>query len=150
LENRRSLKSLFTRPSKQLFIFLSLFVLVTFAVCTKIVYLLIGMRDQVHDMGSRYQLPPELSQSLDHSLTTTAIITGVAGLVMTFAALSISATLSQRIFAPMIPIKRVLKKLQDGQYGTRGHLRKGDEFQDVMEEINTLAKKLEERHSSSI
>jgi HAMP domain-containing protein len=52
---------------------------------------------------------------------------------------------SHRIFGPTIALRRHIKKLKNGDYSSRAHLRAGDELHDLADELNELAETLEEQ-----
>lgn len=51
---------------------------------------------------------------------------------------------SHAIFGPIIPLERHVGKLIEGDYSTRIHLRRSDEFKKLAAELNRLAEKLEQ------
>ncbi len=58
----------------------------------------------------------------------------------------ITTIYTHRLIGPTLPIRRHIKALRDGLYSHRVVLRKHDGLQDVADELNALAKTLEERH----
>lgn len=52
---------------------------------------------------------------------------------------------SHRIFGPVVPIRRTIQKLTDGDYKARIHLRLSDEFKNIADDINKLADSLEKK-----
>jgi signal transduction histidine kinase len=63
------------------------------------------------------------------------------------AAVTVITTIyTHRLIGPTLPIRRHIKALRDGLYSHRVVLRKHDGLQDVADELNALAKTLEERH----
>lgn len=53
--------------------------------------------------------------------------------------------ISHSLSGPMVPIKRHIQELKAGNFSSRIHLRKGDFYQDLADELNELAKKLGEK-----
>ncbi len=58
----------------------------------------------------------------------------------------ITTIYTHRLIGPTLPIRRHIKALRDGLYSHRVVLRKHDGLHDVADELNALAKTLEERH----
>jgi hypothetical protein len=58
----------------------------------------------------------------------------------------ITTIYTHRLIGPTLPIRRHIKALRDGLYSHRVVLRKHDGLQDVADDLNALAKTLEERH----
>lgn len=56
--------------------------------------------------------------------------------------------ISNRIVAPLVRVKQVVNDLKQGNYKTQGVLRQGDELQDLMTEVNELARILEKKHGA--
>lgn len=52
---------------------------------------------------------------------------------------------THRMIGPMLPITRHVKALKDGFYGQRIKLRRHDCFQELADDLNTLAETLEKR-----
>jgi hypothetical protein len=53
---------------------------------------------------------------------------------------------THRMYGPMISIARFLGELKRGNYSARLKIRKGDDFQDMVDSLNELATTLHQRH----
>lgn len=53
---------------------------------------------------------------------------------------------SKRIFGPMVPFRKHIRELCEGNYSSRIRLRKRDEFKELAEELNRLAETLEKKY----
>lgn len=85
-----------------------------------------------------------------HELQSTVTMIGVFGLALiALTSLAHWLLLSHRIFGPTIPIRRHVQKLAEGDYSTRLKLRGGDEFQELVSDLNHLAETLESRKSQA-
>ncbi len=58
----------------------------------------------------------------------------------------ISTIYTHRLVGPVMPIRRHIKALRDGLYTHRVTLRRHDGLQDIADDLNDLARTLEERH----
>lgn len=56
--------------------------------------------------------------------------------------------LSHRVYGPIVPIRAHVKRLIEGDYTSRVHTRKYDEFKELTADLNTLADRLNQRHIS--
>jgi signal transduction histidine kinase len=94
------------------------------------------------------KIDPIGAQTIRQALSGSAVF--FVAIAMTVAALGfiLGAQLANRIFGPMVAIKKMIEKLKDGNYTGRIHLRKNDEFNDVADELNLLAEKLEASQKS--
>lgn len=70
---------------------------------------------------------------------------GVAGLMTIY----FSIKLSHRLLGPVVPIKRILTDLTNGNYSSRIRLRKNDELKSVAEALNILAETLEKKQKEN-
>jgi len=59
----------------------------------------------------------------------------------------VSTVFTHRLIGPTLPIKRLIRALQQGRYGQRVTLRRQDGLQDVADELNRLAEALEQGRS---
>jgi signal transduction histidine kinase len=56
------------------------------------------------------------------------------------------AVYTHRMIGPVLPIMRHVNALKDGFYSHRVKLRRYDSFQELADELNTLAETLEKRN----
>ncbi|MDX9731188.1 MAG: hypothetical protein RBT63_05405 [Bdellovibrionales bacterium] len=145
---QRSMKNILLRPQFQLkysFYFVGM-TLVTMG--TVFLLFLLSLDDMITTLAVRYSIEPEIIAAIQQSLKTATFTTiSVAGL---FGAISISLgiILTHRLVGPMIPIRRLIRQLEEGEYGKQGALRSKDDYQEVMSDLNLLSQKLAERHGS--
>lgn len=77
---------------------------------------------------------------------TTLGMYGIAGLgIITYA---LWVFYSHAIFGPKVPLERHVGKLIEGDYSSRIHLRRADEFKKLAAELNRLAETLEQSRKS--
>lgn len=55
---------------------------------------------------------------------------------------------THRVAGPQVSILRLIRKLKDGEYGEQFKLRKSDELQEIMKELNELSLKLKDNKPS--
>jgi signal transduction histidine kinase len=81
-----------------------------------------------------------------HELQKQMTTMGQFGLVvLAVSCLILWIVSSHRIFGPVIPMRRHVRKLVEGDYTSRIHLRAGDEFKELSDDLNHLAEVLEKR-----
>lgn len=86
--------------------------------------------------GDMFQNPIIVQGLIEVSVLFLAFLIIAMGLTILF---------SHRIYGPLIPIKRQLEALQEGDYSKRITLRQSDELKDIADAINRLSDCLEER-----
>lgn len=79
------------------------------------------------------------AQSSDFLVPLAALAVGYV-----IAVFVICIAYAHRLVGPMVPFRRHIEALKNGDYGSRIHLRKQDAFGDVAEDLNELAAILEE------
>lgn len=88
---------------------------------------------------------PEVTLAIMDAVSS-ATRTGAVGLaVIGIVCVVFWLAASHRIFGPMVPIRRQIKSLIDGDYDARINLRSKDEFKEIAAALNTLAQTLKER-----
>ena len=90
-------------------------------------------------------LIPETSnvgEMIAESLFWSRVIFGVGIVMFTFVVTAITVVISHRIYGPAYAIRKHLAALARGEYDYRTHLRKGDEFKDLAQDLNSLSETL--------
>jgi methyl-accepting chemotaxis protein len=78
-------------------------------------------------------------------LTTEMTTLGMYGIVcLGFATYALWVFYSHAIFGPKVPLERHVGKLIEGDFSSRIHLRRTDEFKKLAADLNRLAEKLEQ------
>lgn len=89
------------------------------------------------------EFPDGQAVQIQSVLSQVTIDTSTAGTIGMFLISLLTLILwiiySHRLLGPVIPIRRHIESLCEGNYATRITLRKGDEFQDIAEDLNRLA-----------
>ncbi len=65
----------------------------------------------------------------------------------TILTLLLSISLTHRIYGPLVSIHKFIDELSEGQYQKRVTIRKKDELKMLAAKLNSLAEKLEKKHS---
>ncbi|MES2963344.1 MAG: hypothetical protein V4760_05605 [Bdellovibrionota bacterium] len=148
-QSRRSLKNILVKPREQLryaFIFFGggLGVMATY-----IILFLYYLNVTIVNLATSYSIAPDVANTISTALLTASIATVVFSVTLTLIMFSAGVALSHRIFGPAVPIRRLIQDLRKGNYAARAHLRKRDEFQDVVAELNGLAADLEKKLGST-
>lgn len=145
-KNLRSPKNILIRPRQQLRFALYFFAASSAMIVLYIVLLLTSLNSTITLIAQQYNLPSEILPVILNSIQSSVVFVAVFGFVLTLAMLAFGVSMSHRIFGPMVPIENLLKRLKEGDYAARGSLRKNDEFQDIMTDLNELAANLQTRH----
>jgi signal transduction histidine kinase len=90
--------------------------------------------------------------SASNDLATVAKVSAMSGHMLLIASVGIVLLAgislvtwlmySHRIFGPVVPIRRQLLNLREGNYGGKVTLRRYDEFKEIAEDLNQLSSKL--------
>lgn len=146
LNEHRKARNLLLRPALQL-------KLPVYILLLSVVFLLLGMlfgslyfQQTYMSMLATSTQPEYLQVAIARQINEFRVVSIV--LLLAYAALVtvITTIYTHRLIGPTLPIRRHIKALRDGLYSHRVTLRKQDGLQDVADDLNALARTLEERH----
>jgi methyl-accepting chemotaxis protein len=146
--NQRDLNNILVKPRQQLRYAFVFFGGGLGIITIYIVFFLYYLASTIEELSIAYAVSPEVTASLGRAIFIASVATIIFSAVLAIVMFLAGIALSHRIFGPIVPIKRTLEAIRDGNYSARGSLRKRDEFQDVMDLINDVAANLEKRHGS--
>jgi nitrogen fixation/metabolism regulation signal transduction histidine kinase len=144
--HQRSMKNILLRPEFQLkysFYFVGMTLVTMGAV---FLLFLLSLEDMVSTLAVVYRIEPEVVGAIQQSLRTATFTTIAVAVLFGIISVSLGIILTHRLVGPMVPIRRLIRQLTEGEYGVQGRLRTKDDYQEVMAELNALSKKLLERH----
>lgn len=104
------------------------------------------MHSTLQEFSNQAEVTPSLARMLEASLSTSMYITTSIAVTLAIIMVIAGFALSHRLYGPTVQIKRMILRLSQGEYKTRGRLRKGDAFHDVMNSLNALADELDRKH----
>lgn len=142
----RSMKNILLRPEFQLkysFYFVGM-TLVTMG--SVFLLFLLSLEDMIATLAVVYRIEPEVIGAIQQSLRTATFTTVAVAACFAVISISLGIILTHRLVGPMIPIRRLISQITKGEYGVQGRLRTKDDYQEVMNELNTLSRTLAERH----
>jgi len=146
-KNRRKLKNLVQKPSLQYrYAVLFFFFTVTGAVVAQILLVASFQRSIVRSLLAAGVDPLLLQMAISDQLRIYTLRIALLFPVLGLAALYLALKITHRFLGPQVPIRRHIAALIEGNYGSSCHLRKGDELQELTEDLNELAATLRERH----
>lgn len=148
MKNNRSLKNILSRPRQQLTFSILFFTCTTVLFAVFMLANLNTLRLTLANLGSEYHLPIDALEQIDHSFMLTIAATIFLGAVSVVGGAIMGLSISHRLFGPIVPIRNFIAQLKSGNFAARGSLRKNDEFQDLMKDLNELAESLEKRQSN--
>lgn len=146
--DQRSMKNILLRPDFQLkysFYFVGMTLVTMGAV---FLLFLLSLEDMVSTLAVVYRIEPEVIGAIQQSLRTATYTTVAVAVLFGVISISLGIVLTHRLIGPMIPIRRVIRQLNNGEYGAQGRLRTKDDYQEVMAELNQLSVTLAARHPS--
>lgn len=147
-KHQRSMKNILLRPEFQLkysFYFVGMTLVTMGAV---FLLFLLSLEDMIATLAVVYRIEPEVIGAIQQSLKTATFTTIVVGALFGLISVSLGIILTHRLIGPMVPIRRLIQQLTEGQYGVQGRLRTKDDYQDVMSDLNKLSESLSKRHGN--
>ncbi len=144
--NQRSMKNILLRPDFQLkysFYFVGMTLVMMGAV---FLLFLLSLEDMISTLAIVYRIEPEVIGAIQQSLKTATFTTITVAVLFGVISVSLGIILTHRLVGPMVPIRRLIRQLNDGEYGVQGRLRTKDDYQEVMNELNQLSKTLVTKH----
>ncbi len=148
-QQRRQLKNVFFKPSRQIRLAMMLLAGSVALYCLYVINLLRVNLYNLEEAATQFQIPVDYFESFNRSASLSVLFVSIFGLLLTLTILALGVLVSKRIYGPMVPTVRFIKELRAGNYAARGKLRKGDEFQELMDELNGLASDLQTRVGSA-
>lgn len=148
--HQRYLKNILLRPEFQLrysFYFVGMTLLIMGGV---FLLFLLSLRDMIQTISVVYNIEPQIIGAIQDSLKIAAFTTIAVAALFGLISVSFGIILTHRLVGPMIPIRRIIEQLTQGEYGVQGRLRTKDDYQEVMAELNRLSTTLAERHPGSV
>lgn len=145
----RSLKNLVLRPEFQLkysFYFVGLTLLIMGGV---FLLFLFSLEDMIRTVAVIYRIESDVVAAIQSSIHTATYTTLGIAVVFGIVSVSLGVILTHRLVGPMIPIRRLIQQLNNGEYGAVGKLRDRDDYKEVMDDLNKLSQTLAKRHGKS-
>ena len=147
-QSKRSLRNLLIEPLKQIR-FGVYFIIITIAYTFATALLLINSfyEQYQHVMALFNVVDPHLRWELisDEVFYSNIFKMAVCFFLFLFIMFATILRLTHRIYGPLVSIKRFLNELKSGNYSARVILRKDDDLQDLVKELNELAETLEKK-----
>ncbi len=145
---QRNFRNILLRPEFQLK-YSFYFVGITLFLMGGVFFLfLLSLEDMITTLAVVYRIEPEVIGAIQDSLRTATFTTVIVGALFGIVSVSLGIILTHRLVGPMVPIRRIIHQLAEGQYGVQARLRSKDDFQDIMNDLNHLSLKLSERHGN--
>jgi methyl-accepting chemotaxis protein len=88
--------------------------------------------------------PPFLEKLLREQTGDYVEVTGALTLLYILVVVILWLAHGHRMIGPVLPLRRQIEALKNGDYGARVRLRKRDAFKEIAEDLNQLAQVLEE------
>lgn len=145
---QRSMKNILLRPEFQLkysFYFVGTTLVIMGAV---FLLFLLSLEDMISTLAVVYRIEPEVIGAIQQSLKTATFTTIAVALIFGLISISLGIILTHRLIGPMIPIRRLIRQLNDGEYGVQGRLRTKDDYQEIMNDLNQLSNSLSTKHGA--
>jgi HAMP domain-containing protein len=138
-ENRRKLQNFVIDPKAQMRLAqpFGVLLLISVGMVMMIFWQIFSLHGDMGDSVHAQDLPV-LKTILSKVVLTASLGIGLMGLL----AVSLWIYFSHRIFGPVVPIRRHIKNLMDGNFSGEIKLRSNDEFKDIAGDLNELTRHL--------
>jgi hypothetical protein len=103
---------------------------------------------QLDALSRAYHIEPEIINMLSNDLSTPLKVATIISFVLALSGIGVGFVLGHRIYGPMVPIRAHVKKLIDGDYKARVRVRTGDEFKELVQDLNVLAEMLDTKKAT--
>ncbi len=110
---------------------------------------MMALNTTIVTVAASYNIDMEVTTVLRNSIINIAAVAVICAVIGAGLSAWLGIVLTHRIFGPIISFKKLVNDLKSGDYSARGTLRKNDEFQELMTNLNELAADLEKRHGST-
>lgn len=136
---KRSLRSLLVRPNRQLKLVVASLGVAMLAMAGLTGFLVLKVDDLITKLEPS---SPEIAAYVQNTLSPALTVVLLGQVLVWAGSIFIGVLVSHRVYGPLIPIVRHIRKLAEGDYASRVRLRKGDELEEVAGALNELAEKL--------
>lgn len=148
-DNRRRFLNTWLQPKVQLWYGMLGFVFVAVAVLATQVLGFLSLRGQAIRVLEEAGEGAGLVEAVDLAMRS-ALLQGLwIYVVVAASALFLTAAVLHRFIGPQVPIRRMVRSLVDGEYGTTCRIRDKDEMHELVEDLNELSRTLQQRHAAS-
>lgn len=103
---------------------------------------IVGKIAQISNLGEDIQLP------VQNAILSAWVVCAVVFVAFAVLSVAMGILITQKVIGPTVPIRRHIAELKRGYYKIKSRLREHDEFQEIMDDLNDLARTLESRHGS--
>lgn len=144
---RRSIEGQIVNPLKQLRLTLVFIGGGILLIGSLSVLLMMKIQHEIVSLDHIQNVDPEIIYPILQSVRRAQLLVTVVSFLAFVVAVWRGLRLSHRIWGPMIPLRRHVGELTKGNFKSRVHLRTGDEFTELSDDLNGLAESLEIRLS---
>lgn len=146
--NQRTLAGLFIRPQKQVRFAMLFIGGAMLSVVALLGFLVLSFNHALARYNEKFQTHADIGLTINDSFTTTFLLIIALGVILGLLSIYLGIKISHRIYGPLVPLKRHIEKLTQGDYTSRVRLRKDDEMGELSDALNELAMALESRHKN--
>lgn len=108
-------------------------------------YKLVALESRITAIMSAANVPTDVSDELIDQVGRAEIHVAVVSLVLMLISVFMGVKLSNRIYGPIVQFRKHVNALINGDTKTRVHLRDGDHFFHLGDDLNALAEKLDKK-----
>jgi len=147
--NRRRLKNLVQKPSLQYRHAVYYFAfMVVGAIVVQAIILGTLQRFMIETLLAGGVDPLRVQEALNGQLRGYMLRITLLFPVLGLGAMFLALRMTHRFLGPQVPMRRHIQALAEGNYDSRCNIRKGDELQELADDLNLLAEALDQRHGA--
>lgn len=149
-KSRRKMRNIVQKPRQQIkyiMYFLAsglVLLLVVFS------FVLFTLSNLINTMTQLCGMGEDVQGAIQQSIMSSWLVFAVVFVVFATMSIATGLLISHRIFGALVPIRRQIEALKNGDYTARSALRDNDELREIMEDLNALAGTLEERYGRQV
>lgn len=107
-----------------------------------VLFLMVSLESAVVDILQGYSADPTVQEAILDRIQVVQVTASIISLILFFGSVGLGIRLSQRIYGPMVAIRRHIRSLIEGNYDSRVTLRDSDHFREIGKDLNKLAESL--------
>ena len=141
-KGRRKIKNLWLAPKSQFRTAILIFILGFSFISVLFGVMLYRLDEMITALVALAQDPAQAASATANTSVVLWSTYGFLLLSLLCSALFLALTITHRYLGPIVPIQRQVKRLLNGEYEGAVSLRKGDQFQELADDINQLTERL--------
>lgn len=145
-KEQRTVQGYFIRPKQQAKYAMMFMGGAMLSVVALLGLLVVSFNHAIARYNAKFQGNAEVGLTISDSFTNSFLLIITFAVIAGVLSIYWGIRVSHRIYGPLIPLRRHIDKLIEGDYSARVRLRKSDDMVELCDAMNELAEALEKRH----